>query len=207
MLTKLFAALMTVILCLGAPLAPSTQVEQAEQFMAPKHHTVIEATAEVPLTAPVLLTAEEVESIVLNRAQLQKQDVRFLPTRIDRDDGRFEWEVQFQYGNWEYECTVDAETGKILDWDKEQAPVKRPVQEPPVTQPTPQPLTGENAQAIALTHAGLTVDQVTRLTVQYDVDDGTPEYEVEFRAGNWEYEYEIHAETGKILSWDKDYDD
>lgn len=62
----------------------------------------------------------------------------------------------------------------------------------------------EEAQRIALEHAGLKADQVTGLRVEYDVDDGVPEYDVEFHQGHWEYEYEIHAETGEIRSYDRD---
>lgn len=62
----------------------------------------------------------------------------------------------------------------------------------------------EQAQKIALEHAKLTADQVTGLHVSYDVDDGVPEYEVEFRYDGWEYEYDIHAETGEIRSYDRD---
>ena len=62
----------------------------------------------------------------------------------------------------------------------------------------------EEAQRIALEHAGLKADQVKGLRAHYDVDDGVPEYEVEFRYDGWEYEYEIHAETGDIRSYDRD---
>lgn len=65
-------------------------------------------------------------------------------------------------------------------------------------------LTQEQAEAIALEHAGFTVDQVTRLRTSYEIDDGIPEYEVEFRVGRTEYDYTIHAETGEILSFDMD---
>ena len=63
------------------------------------------------------------------------------------------------------------------------------------------------ARDIALKHAGLTANQVSRLRVEFDYDDGVPEYEVDFVYDGFEYDYEIHAETGKILSWDKDRDD
>ena len=64
----------------------------------------------------------------------------------------------------------------------------------------------EKARDIALKHAGLTAEEVTRLRVEFDYDDGVPEYEVDFHHNGYEYDYEIHAETGKILSWDKDRD-
>ena len=37
-----------------------------------------------------------------------------------------------------------------------------------------------------------------------DYDDGRAEYEVEFWAGNTEYDYEIDATNGTILSYDHD---
>lgn len=75
---------------------------------------------------------------------------------------------------------------------------------PAVTEAAPAQLTGEEAQAIALEHAGFTPEQVTYLRADYEIDDGVPQYDVEFHQGRWEYEYEIHAETGKILSFEKD---
>jgi hypothetical protein len=68
-------------------------------------------------------------------------------------------------------------------------------------------ITKDEAIAIALKDAGLTRDQVAGLRAEFDYDDGRPEYDVDFRQGNYEYDYEIHAESGKILSRDKDWDD
>lgn len=62
----------------------------------------------------------------------------------------------------------------------------------------------ERAQNIALEHAGFTADQVARLRTEYEVDDGVRLYEVKFRQGRWEYDYEINANTGAILSYDRD---
>ena len=77
---------------------------------------------------------------------------------------------------------------------------------PIVTEPAPaQAITKEDAQKIALDYLGLTADQVTRLRTSYEIDDRIPQYDVEFLEGDWEYEFEIHAETGKILSFDKDH--
>ena len=55
------------------------------------------------------------------------------------------------------------------------------------------------------TFAGFSVAQVTRLRTEYEMDDGIPRYNVEFHEGDWEYEFEISATDGKILSYDKDY--
>lgn len=65
-------------------------------------------------------------------------------------------------------------------------------------------LSPEKAQEIALAHAGFTADRVSRLHTEFEYDDRAPQYDVSFREGRWEYEYEIHAETGEILSWERD---
>ncbi len=65
-------------------------------------------------------------------------------------------------------------------------------------------LTKEEAEEIALKHSGLSRDQVTGLRTRYELDDGIHTYEVELRQGSWEYSYEINAETGQILSWERE---
>lgn len=65
-------------------------------------------------------------------------------------------------------------------------------------------LTGIEAERIALEHAGLNRGQISRLRTEYDWEDGRHSYEVEFRQGPWEHHYEIDAETGKILAWERE---
>ena len=65
-------------------------------------------------------------------------------------------------------------------------------------------ITMEEAKEIALTHAGLTEADVTFIKTELGIDDGRQEYEIEFYSGNREYDYEIDASTGKILSYDSD---
>ena len=75
---------------------------------------------------------------------------------------------------------------------------------PPAKAEPAQKLTVEQAKAIALEHGGFRAEEVRFLRAEYDIDDRVPQYDIEFDVGRWEYEYEIHAETGKILSWEKD---
>lgn len=69
-----------------------------------------------------------------------------------------------------------------------------------------QEITAEEAENIALTHAGLTREEVSRLHTEKDFDDGVSYYDVQFEKDRIEYEYEIKAEGGKILSFDQDRD-
>ena len=63
---------------------------------------------------------------------------------------------------------------------------------------------GEAALAVALSHAGVSQDQVYDLEVQRDRDDGRLEYEIDFKSGGWEYEYTISAADGTILDYERD---
>lgn len=64
-------------------------------------------------------------------------------------------------------------------------------------------ITPEQSQNIALDHAGVSAEEVTGLHAVLDTDDGRREYDVEFHVGRTEYDYEIDADTGAILSFDK----
>ena len=87
---------------------------------------------------------------------------------------------------------------------KEVVPAPAPVETQPAPENT-QKLTEEQALEIALNHLGFSADQITRLRTEYEIDDGMPQFDIEFHQGDWEYEFEIHAENGKILSYDKDH--
>ena len=71
-----------------------------------------------------------------------------------------------------------------------------------------QPQTGgrisaDKAKAIAFGHAGVSAGQIRELSVEYD--DGV--YEVDFKVGNTEYDYEIGATDGSIRKADVEQDD
>jgi len=62
----------------------------------------------------------------------------------------------------------------------------------------------EEAIAAALKHAGTTQDKVTGLRTEYEVDDGVGHYDVRFLLDDKEYNYEVSAADGKILSFERD---
>lgn len=62
----------------------------------------------------------------------------------------------------------------------------------------------EKAKEIALQHAGVSASNATFIKAERDYDDGKLTYDVDFYAGNKEYDYEILAADGTILSYDAD---
>ena len=65
----------------------------------------------------------------------------------------------------------------------------------------------ERAKEIALADAGVKEADAVFLRANLDWDDGRMEYEVEFYSGYTEYDYDIDARTGAILSSDRDLED
>ena len=138
----------------------------------------------------------------------------------DYDDGRLVYEVGFYVDNVEYDYEIDATTGSIISrdidhdddyyWQNNNTSNNSSNNSSTNTSSSSSFIGEAKAQSIALEAAGLSASEVTGLRVVLDYEDDLFErdsYEVEFYAGGFEYDYEIDALTGDILSWDKDVDD
>lgn len=155
------------------------------------------------------ISAAKAKSIALSDAGIKSSQALFTKVKLDRDDGITEYEIEFHVGKTEYEYSIDASTGKILERDierEESVPTTKAVT---TTKKTAQNkfISVSKAKAIALAHAGVSEKNVSFKKVKLEKDDGIYEYEVEFYVGNWEYEYSINAKTGKILDFEKELDD
>ena len=136
--------------------------------------------------------------IALNHAGLSASSVNFLRTYLGYDDGRAEYDVEFWSGNKEYDYEIDALTGTILSYDADIEGYN------PSSPQSSADIGVEKAKSIALNHAGVTAANAVFLHAKLDYDDGRRVYEVEFYNGSKEYDYEIDAATGNILSYDYD---
>lgn len=68
-------------------------------------------------------------------------------------------------------------------------------------------ITEDQAKHIAFDHAQVKEEDLTNLKVKKDFDDGVSIYEVDFQAANKQYEYDIKAADGQILTTDFEIDD
>jgi len=50
---------------------------------------------------------------------LSSNQTRFTKVKLDYDDGRWEYELEFIGGVMEYEVTIDAYSGTVLDYEAE----------------------------------------------------------------------------------------
>ena len=162
------------------------------------------------LSDATFITEAEAKTAAVNHAGLNEADVTFLKVKLDYDDGRAEYEIEFYTDGTEYDYNIDAVTGEVLSFDVDKDMVA-PVQASnaaPTTAPAPvnnsEYITEAAAKAAALNHAGINEGDATFLRVQFDYDDGRAEYEVEFNKDGVEYDYEIDAVTGEVISYDVD---
>lgn len=98
--------------------------------------------------------------------------------------------------------------GQSVTWDGQTNTVNITSSNTPTTAPsTPSggDMIGEaKAKEIALEHAKLSASDVTFIHTELDWENGRRVYDVEFYSGNKEYDYEIDAKTGEIVSYDYD---
>ena len=62
------------------------------------------------------------------------------------------------------------------------------------------------AKQIALDHVNLSKNDVQFIEAYLEMDDGVLQYDIEFRHNNISHEFEIDANSGKIISYDMDND-
>ena len=67
-------------------------------------------------------------------------------------------------------------------------------------------ITLEDAKKIAFEDAGVKETDITELDTDTDREGERRYYEIDFKSGGYEYEYEIDMESGKILKKDKEID-
>ena len=165
------------------------------------------------------------KAVALEAAGVAEDDAVFSTAGLDKRNGMDYYAVDFTAGGQSYEYDIDAVTGVVIDSSSGGGTAETPAagdddgtaSAPAAASPSPSAgqttggqaaataVTEEQAREAALSHAGLTADQVTFVRSELDRDDGRLMYDVEFYTSDYkEYDYEIDASTGEILSYDYD---
>ena len=76
----------------------------------------IPSTTQITRTKAISYAKKEFR-IRLGLTSAQAQNIEIIGAELDRDDGRYVYDVELRYGRYECEAEVDANTGKILDID------------------------------------------------------------------------------------------
>lgn len=147
-------------------------------------------------------TKEEVLDIAVEDAKLDEKDVKRSRVELDYDDGKLTYDVEFYTDSEEYDYEIDAKTGKILSADRE---IERDFRD--IDPEAEAEYTEEEALEIAREDAQLEEKDIDKSRVKLERDDGFLIYNVEFYVGNEEYDYEIDADTGRIMDVDYEIED
>ena len=141
-------------------------------------------------------------------------------SELDESPAHYEVELHTAWGEFEY--LVDAYTGKVISGQKDlpstvsarndtvkpSQPISPPAQSSQPAQPSGSADIGHaKAKSIAMNHAGVSENEAYDMDIELDDEDGILVYEVEFKSGNMEYDYEINAATGAILKHESELDD
>jgi len=149
------------------------------------------------------ISADKAKKIALGDAKLAEKNVTFVKVELELEDNRLVYDVEFYSGNVEYDYDIDAVSGAIVSADKDIENYVIPAQ--PSTEAQASEISVEKAKQIALSHAGVSSARFTKAKIDYE--NGVKVYEIEFKVGNMEYEYDINVVNGAIVSSSAEIDD
>ena len=149
------------------------------------------------------VTEAEAKAVVLQHSGVAEADITNYRCKIDYDNGRKEYDIEFYVGTTEYDYTVDATNGAILSYELDEHKTSTGTTSGGNT-PSGTSVTEAEAKAAVLTHAGVTEADITNYRCEIDYDDGRKEYEIEFYVGTTEYDYTVDASSGAILSHERE---
>ena len=171
--------------------------EEYEYKINSKNGSVVEFEHPRPHKLPDnIISIEEAKSIALNHAGVNESDATFKKAKLDRDDGRYEYEIEFDTAEKRYEYNISAIDGTVIKTEI------KPISSISTPSTTPENLISvEDAKSKALSHAALTEAYFTKTRLVRE--DGTFVYEIKFTADNLDYKYKVSAEDGTILKAEK----
>ena len=157
------------------------------------------------------ISLEKAKEIALDHAGVKATDATFVKAKSDYEDGRAVFEIEFvvSSGNTikEYDYEIAASDGSIISYDYDIEGDSTPTAIQAGSSQNTSEISLEKAKEIALSHAGVASANAFEMEGKLDWDDGMSIYEIEFKAGGYEYSYEVDAATGSIVEFDKEWDD
>ena len=95
------------------------QETKTEVKQQPKQETKTEVKTAAQPTASSTISVDKAKETATSHAGLKVADVTFSKAKLDNDDGRLEYEIEFFRDGVEYDYTIDAVNGSILECDSE----------------------------------------------------------------------------------------
>ncbi len=137
----------------------------------------------------------------LKDAGVNEADASRIRVTMDRDDGMLVYEVRFDAAEVEYDYEIDAQSGRIIStdverWDDDDRDDRNRTANANVA------VSREEAVKTALGKVSGATEKDVRIELDYD--DGRYRYEGDIIYNGIEYDFEIDADSGRILEWEED---
>ena len=142
------------------------------------------------------------KEIALAKAGVSGESLTAYKIELDYDDGVMIYDVDFRVGSDDYDCEINAKSGDVLKFEKETLTGAAGAG---TGSGSSAGMSSDKAKNIAFGHAGVSSSSVSGCRSELDYDDGVNTYELKFRSGGYEYEYEINAKTGAVIKAEKEY--
>ena len=142
--------------------------------------------------------AENAKNFSFADAGIDPTTAKAVQAEFEYEQGQFVYDVEFIVDGTEYEYWINASNGNVVKKDIENVTLSD------TNSVVSTQITLKKAKEIALSDAKLADNKVTFTTAELDMEDSISVYDIEFYAENTQYEYEINANTGAIISKDKE---
>ena len=139
---------------------------------------------------------ETAQKIALEHAGVKATDATITKSRLDYEDRRQVYEIEWYAGGKKYDYEIAVDTGEVLSsgYDEKTAG-----------------WSGSNSNNVTVSEADAKQTALGRVSGatekdiyewQFDYDDGRPEYEGKIIYGGTEYDFTIDASSGVVVEWE-----
>lgn len=174
---------------------PSSSSSQASSQSGSSLNSTPKAESSQASGSTGLITEEEAASIAKEHAQVT--DCTMLPVKLDRDDGRQVYDVEFFTADGkEYDYEIDAATGEVLSYDYD-------AERQAAAASGTASITEAEAKALVLAQVPGAAEE-NFLEFKTDYDDGRLEYEGELFYDGMKYEFTVDGYSGTIREWESE---
>ena len=133
------------------------------------------------------------QKIALEHAGVKAADATITKSKLDYEDGRQVYDIEWYAGGAKYDYEIATDTGEIISSAYEEKTMGADSRNVTVSE--------ADAKKTALDRVSGATDK-NLYEWKLDYEDGHPEYEGKIIYGGTEYEFTIDAATGSVTEWD-----
>ena len=172
--------------------ASGTQTEVADSAAPAPAQTSAAAPAQ-NATGTGTVDEAAAQKIALEHAGVKAADATITKSKLDYEDGRQVYDIEWYAGGAKYDYEIATDTGEIISSAYEEKTMGADSRNVTVSE--------ADAKKTALDRVSGATDK-DLYEWKLDYDDGRPEYEGKIIYGGTEYEFTIDASTGSVMEWD-----